>query len=253
MSSENFVSSSLSRKQFQEILELFYSSTEQLGEDRNTIKLVDYNQQRLVVKSFKIPNLVNRIAYRFFRKSKAARSYINAQYLMDHDIGTPVPIAYLEQMSNTGFGRSYYVSIYEPHDFTYRELIHDNVQDQEQILIEFTRFVYKMHESNIYFLDNSPGNTLIRKELDGYRFFLVDLNRMKFYDIPLKDRLKNFERLSPLRSMYEIMGAEYARLNQLDPHETVESMWRYTQDFQHQFHRKKRVKNRLKHLLGKEK
>ncbi len=252
MSNENFVSSSLSRKQFQEILDLFHDSKEQLGEDRNKIKRVSYKGQSLVVKSFKIPNAVNRIAYRFLRKSKAQRSYENATYLLQHQIGTPAPIAYLEQTTGLCFNGSYYVSVYEPHDFTFRELINDDtLEDKEQILIEFTRFIYQMHEAQIYFLDNSPGNTLIRKTENGYAFFLVDLNRMKFYDIPVSDRLKNFERLSPQRWMYEIMGTEYARLIKMDTAQTINTMWDHVQQFQRKFHKKKEIKQRLKALIGK--
>lgn len=252
MSSEKFVSSSLSRKRFQSILELFHDSDQRLGDDRNQIKVVDFEKQKLVVKSFKIPNTVNRIAYRFFRKSKAERSYFNAKYLLANGIGTPEPLGYLEKIDALGFYESYYVSAYVAHDFTFRELIKDDsIESKEVILQEFTRFMYRMHEAQIYFLDNSPGNTLIKNQDEGYEFFLVDLNRMKFYDIPVSDRLKNFERLSPQKWMYEIMGAEYARLADLDSEQTINTMWKHVEDFQTKFHKKKKLKRRLKKLIGK--
>jgi serine/threonine protein kinase len=250
MASEKFVSSTLSRKQFQNILHSFQQSSQQLGDDRNTIRIVNFQGEQLVVKSFKVPNLINKIAYRFFRKSKAARSYLNAQYLISHNIGTPAPVAYLEKFDETGFRNSYYLSEYVSHDFTYRELINDDeLKNKEEILKQFTQFIYRMHEAGIYFLDNSPGNTLIKKNSDGYEFFLVDLNRMKFYNIPYRDRLKNFERLSPQRWMYEIMGAEYARLSNQDPATTIQYMWDYTTKFQHKFLLKKSRKKKLKSIF----
>jgi hypothetical protein len=247
MSREKFVSSTLSRKRFQEILLLFNESTQQLGDDRNKIKIVTHDGKKLVVKSFKTPNFINKIAYRFFRKSKAARSYHNAQYLEKNGIGTPTPVAYLEQLSALGLHESYYVSTYTDHDFTYREITNDDeLEDKENILIQFTQFMFKMHEAGIYFLDHSPGNTLIKKEGDQYQFYLVDLNRMKFYDIPYEDRLKNFERLSPKKWMYNIMGTEYARLTENESTTTIEIMWKYTQEFQEAFHKKKRMKKKIK-------
>lgn len=252
MRSEKFVSSTLSRKQFQKILELFHDSNDKLGDDRNQIKIVEFESEKLVVKSFKTPNAINKIAYRFFRKSKAARSYFNAQYLKKNGIGTPDPLAYLEELGPAGFYDSYYVSAYAVHDFTFRELINDDtINNKKEILEAFTRFMFKMHEAQIYFLDNSPGNTLISLKKDTYQFSLVDLNRMKFYNIPVADRLKNFERLSPKREMYEIMGAEYARLAQLDPQDTIDVMWNHVEKFQTKFHNKKKMKHRFKSLIGK--
>jgi serine/threonine protein kinase len=251
MGSENFVSVSLSRKQFNIILDLFDKSDQKLGDDRNQIKIVTHEQQKLVVKSFKVPNAVNKIAYRFFRKSKARRSYENALYLKAHDIGTPQPVAYYEELGATNLLKSYYISEYIDHDFTFREITNDDeLQDKENILKQFTQFMYNMHEQQVYFLDHSPGNTLIRKVGENYEFYLVDLNRMKFYDIPFEERLKNFERLAPKRSMYEIMGTEYARLSGVDPKTTIDAMWKHTQDFQEAFHRKKRLKKKLKNIVS---
>lgn len=250
MGKERFVSSTLSRKRFQDVLNLFYASKQQLGDDRNLIKIVNYDGQKLVVKAFKIPNFINKIAYRFFRKSKAARSYYNAQYLEKHGIGTPAPVAFLEKVSGWGFYDSYYVSAYYDHDFTFREITNDeNLANKERILIQFTRFMYNMHEAGIYFLDHSPGNTLIKRANGVFTFALVDLNRMKFYDIPYEHRLKNFERLSPKKWMYEIMGTEYAKLSGTDAQQTIATMWQHTQDFQAAFHKKKRFKKKLKSIF----
>ncbi|WP_194850788.1 lipopolysaccharide kinase InaA family protein [Nonlabens antarcticus] len=252
MSSEKFVSGSLSRKRFQNILDLFHASEMTLGNPRNTIKVVNFENKKLVVKSFRSPNLINKLVYRFFRPSKAQRSYENAKYLIENGIGTPAPLGYLEKMTAVEFQESYYISDYVEHDFTYREIINDEeLTDKEKILIHFTRFIFKLHEANIYFLDNSPGNTLISKTAGSYDFYLVDLNRMKFYDIPFEDRLKNFERLSPEKWMYDIMGAEYASLMDKDSETTIDAMWSYTQKFQEKFHKKKRLKKKVRELMGK--
>ena len=42
---------------------------------RNVIKLFDLESQKINIKSFKVPNLINKIFYKYFRKSKAIRSF----------------------------------------------------------------------------------------------------------------------------------------------------------------------------------
>ncbi|MGB3592129.1 MAG: lipopolysaccharide kinase InaA family protein [Nonlabens sp.] len=250
MSREKFVSDELSLAQFQDILRLFQKSDRKLGEERNTIKVITFQHQQYVLKSFKTPNYLNRLIYRYIRKSKARRSFENARYLLEHQVGTPRPVAYFEAQGLTGLCRSYYLSEFVDYDFTFREIINDDsVDDKPEILIQYTRFIYNMHESNIFFLDNSPGNTLIKKVEGGYDFYLVDLNRMKFYNIPLQDRIKNFERLAPSKWIFEIIGKEYARLYGCDPQQTVEQIWAHVKKFQDKFYRKRRIKHQWKNMI----
>ncbi len=231
-------------------IEQFDSIGRSLHDGRNVVKIITVSDESLNFKRFRKPNAINKIVYRFFRKSKAQRSYEYATILKDKGIGTPDPIAYLEEKAGLSFGTSFYISKQVDCDFTYRELINDDsIENKEQILKEYAQFIYKMHEAGVYFLDNSPGNTLITKTGTHYEFALVDLNRMKFYDIPWDDRLKNFERLSPQKWMYEVMGLEYATLSHKRPQETISQMWQYTQDFQEAFHRKKRLKKKFKSII----
>ena len=189
---------------------------------------------------------MNRVVYRFFRKSKAQRSFEFAQRLLDHNVGTPQPIAYFEEFKGLGLGASFYISKQLDVDFTFRELIQDDsVTDKENILRSYTRFLYHMHECGIYFMDNSLGNTLITKTATGYEFAVVDLNRMKFYDIPWEDRMLNFARLSPEKWPFEIMGDEYSQLSRKrNSKDTTDQMWYYAQKFQDKFTRKKRLKKK---------
>ena len=214
---------------------------------RNSIKVFPIAEGILNIKSFKIPNPVNKIAYRFFRRSKAERSFKYANILISKDIGTPYPLAYAEEKSALGFGRSFYVSEHLDCDLTYRELVTDpNYPNHENILRAFTRFSYKLHENQIEFLDHSPGNTLIQTGEVEYRFFLVDLNRMNFKSLDLDERLKNFSRLTPKKEMIEIMASEYASLINHPYEEVFNKMWYFTEEFQKKFHRKQAFKRKLK-------
>jgi len=230
------------------LIEDFDTSAERiLKENRNTLKLFELDDITVNIKSFKIPNLVNRIVYQYFRKGKAQRSYEYANKLIDLDIGTPQPIAYFKQTRGLLFGRSFYISEQLKYDLTYRELIHDfEFPDYENILRSFTRFTYLLHEKGIQFLDHSPGNTLIVKSRSGYDFYLVDLNRMNFGTLDFETRIKNFARLTPHKKMVEIMSDAYANCTGESYEKIFDLMWKATQDFQYKFHRKKRIKKRLK-------
>lgn len=216
---------------------------------RNIIKLFDLNGKTINIKSFKVPNLINKIVYRYFRKSKARRSFEYATILLEKGIGTPEPIAYLENFNIVGLKDSYYVSEQLQCDLTYRELVEiPDYPDHDNILRQFTRFSFELHEKGIEFIDHSPGNTLIKKNNDGnYDFFLVDLNRMEFHSsLTFEQRMKNLRRLTPLKEMVAVMSNEYAKLYQESEQNIFDTLWKYTADFQEQFYRKKRLKKKLK-------
>ncbi|MEO6177761.1 MAG: lipopolysaccharide kinase InaA family protein [Flavobacterium circumlabens] len=216
---------------------------------RNIIKLFEWNDKTINIKSFKIPNLINKVAYKYFRKSKARRSFEYATVLLEKGIGTPQPIAFLENFNWLGLRDSYYVSEHLVTELTYRELVEiPDYPDNENILRQFTRFSFDLHEKGIEFLDHSPGNTLIKKSTEGkYDFFLVDLNRMEFHDtMTFEMRMKNLCRLTPVKEMVAVMSNEYAKLYGESEQKTFDTLWKYTADFQEQFYRKKRLKKKLK-------
>ena len=240
----------LSDKQIYFLITQFETSGTLFGNgDRNTIKLFDLNGQSINIKSFKIPNLINKIAYRYFRKSKARRSFEYATTLLEKGIGTPQPIAYLENYNWLGLTSSFYVSEHLVTELTFRELVEiPEFPENEIILRQFTQFSFDLHEKGIEFLDHSPGNTLIKKVGDQkYAFYLVDLNRMNFHTTMDFDmRMKNLSRLTPKKEMIAIMSEEYAKFYPQSKEIVFEKMWFFTQDFQQKFAKKKRLKKRLK-------
>jgi len=204
------------------------------------------------VKSFKIPNKINQFVYKYFRKSKARRSYEFANILLERGIGTPTPVAFQENFDRLGLQRSFYASIHQDYDLTYRELVEiKDFPEEELILRQFTRFCYKMHEAGIEFKDHSPGNTLIKKTGENrYEFYLVDLNRMKFHDsMSIELRMKNLSRLTPKKEMVKIMADEYAGASGENPDQLFELLWDFTSKFQTKYHRKLKAKTKLKSML----
>ncbi|GAA0872239.1 lipopolysaccharide kinase InaA family protein [Gangjinia marincola] len=221
-----------------------YSAEKILQGGRNLVALVSLsNQTKTVFKKFKTPHLFNRIVYRFFRKSKAQRSFEYATRLTELNIGTPKPLHFVEEFDWIGLTSSYYVSEYQPSDLTYRELTTDfSIEDHEEILKAFTRFTYELHEKNVHFLDHSPGNTLIERANRGYNFHLVDLNRMNFEPLSFEQRIRNFAKLTIHKAMIKTMSDEYAKCGNYDKEEVFELMWKHTREFQHKYYKKIRLK-----------
>lgn len=215
---------------------------------RNKIRLFDLDGMTVNVKSFKIPNIINKLIYRFLRPSKAQRSYEFANILLEKGIGTPQPIAYFENREAFSLQDSYYMSEQLEADLTFRQLIEiPDYPDHENILRQFTRFSFGLHEKGVEFLDHTPGNTLIRKTGEGqYAFYLVDLNRMNFHrHMSFKQRIVNMAKLTPETHLVEVMCDEYAKLYGKPYDEVLALMVKYTQYFSNRFHRKRAIKRKL--------
>ena len=240
--------SNISSNDVKAIITAFMKSDELIGnQNRNLIKRVVYNNLSLNVKSFKVPNIINQVVYGYnIRKSKAARSFEYANKLLSLNIGTPKPLAYIENRGFLGLRNSYYISEHLNYDLTYRELVTDlNYPNHESLLRAFTRFTYCLHEKGVYFLDHSPGNTLIVLNEGEYNFYLVDLNRMKFQSLSFSDRMGNFSRLTQNADMVAVMSDEYAKVSGLEYAKVYSEMWKLTQGFHEKYHRRRRLKKKI--------
>ena len=74
----------------------FDCNGELLYRGRNTVKRYEVGGVCVVVKKYKHPNLIQRIAYTFFKKSKTERAYKFAALLREKQIDTPHEVAYIE-------------------------------------------------------------------------------------------------------------------------------------------------------------
>lgn len=213
--------------------------------DRNSIKSFTLSRETVNIKSFKAPKLINSMVYKYFRKSKAKRSFEYAEKLIACGIRTPLPIAYIENFSATGLKSSYYISRHIAYDFDFRTLIHQPLFDnRDAILRQFTQFTFQLHENNINFLDHSPGNTLIIENGDHYEFYLIDLNRMRFEPLDLKARMENLKRLWLSKKMIRIIAEEYAVLSKEPFEEVYKNLLASSKAFKLKINRKKRLKRK---------
>ncbi len=196
-----------------DIEKYFGQSQVVLQDARNLIKEIEFNAQRLVVKSFKVPHLLNRFSYSYLKKSKARRSY---EFALKIKQFTPKPIAYIEHRMNALLTKSYFICEQFEHDFNMQAPLFNNHPDKQTIFKQFAQFVYALHEQNIMHRDLSPGNILIKANKHKYQFKIVDINRMVFKTLNIKERAKNFNKLWASDKDLSMILQTYATLAGLD-------------------------------------
>ncbi|OCL87903.1 hypothetical protein AAX26_01000 [Aliarcobacter thereius] len=232
-------------KNFQEFLlnikSYFQKDGNTIHKARNEIKVINYENKDFVVKSFKIPHLLNRVIYTFFRDSKAKKSY---EYSLKIEKFTPKAVGFIEFYNNFFIKDSYFISEKFEYDFTIREaLLDENFPNKDDVFKTFANFTYELHENGIYHLDYSPGNILIKKDNDKFIFKIVDINRMKFLNMDLDLRMKNFSKLWAKDEDLEFIAKEYAKIYKRNEDELISKAIMFSR-------KHKAVKNFKKRLKG---
>ncbi|MDX4039920.1 lipopolysaccharide kinase InaA family protein [Aliarcobacter skirrowii] len=229
-------------KNFVKNIKIFFQKNNNtIHKARNEIKVINYENRDFVVKSFKIPHIINKFVYTFFKSSKAKKSY---DYALKIENFTPKPIGYIEFYENFLINDSYFISEKFDYDFTIREPLLDiNFPNKNEIFKAFAQFTFDLHENGIYHLDYSPGNILIKKENDNFIFKIVDINRMKFLNMDLEKRAKNFSKLWAKDEDLEFIAKEYAKIYKTNNEEFISKTISFSR-------KHKAVKNFKKRLKG---
>ncbi|CAA6811486.1 MAG: FIG00388958: hypothetical protein [uncultured Sulfurovum sp.] len=226
----------------QNIKNIFEETQNSIHKARNEIKIVEQEPRNFVIKSFKIPHIINKIAYTFFRSSKAEKSYINSLKIMNF---VPKPIAYIETKKNALLHESYFISEHFAYDFTIREpLTHKEFKHKNEIYQAFAQFTNELHNQGIKHLDYSPGNILIKKEDQIYIFKIIDINRMQFKTLNKQERLENFSKLWATDEDLSIIIKEYAKINHIDEKEALLIALKASQKHKDKKNFKKRLKGK---------
>ncbi len=226
----------------QNIENIFKESENSIHKARNEIKIVTHESEELVIKAFKIPHIINKIAYGFFRSSKAEKSYVNSLKIIEF---VPQPIAYIEEKKFGLLYKSYFISEHFAYDFTIRELLtNKDFENKKEIYHTFANFTTQLHNQGIKHLDYSPGNILIKKENDEYIFKIIDINRMKFKELSTQERLENFAKLWATYEDLTIIIEEYVKLNNLDEEKSLKIALEASQKHKNRKNFKKRLKGK---------
>jgi serine/threonine protein kinase len=146
-------------------------------------------------------------------------------------IRTPDPVAYIEEKKMGLIHYSFYISVFE-NEFTHirKQMLLEpwNKPFQKELAL----FIAELHRQGILFLDLSPGNILCQEKDNQLVFSLVDINRMKFKaNLSLKERYKNFMRLSGNLEIMTGLAREYATACSLNEKETINQIIGYCTTF----------------------
>ncbi len=226
-----------------DIEDYFNNSNIILQNARNTIKEIEFKGQKLVVKSFKKPILINRFIYTYLRKSKAERAYDFA--LKTHKF-TPKAIACVRYYPLFLLTKSYFIC--EKFDFDFdmqAPLFNFELANRALIFQKFSEFIFELHANQIVHQDLSPGNILIKQTKQGYEFRIIDINRMVFKTLSNKQKAKNFNKLWADDSDLAIILSHYADLAGLDKASFVKLGIAYNQANKNAKIRKRKIKQKL--------
>ena len=136
----------------------FEESQDVIKNNRNIVKNLRLGEIDTVIKSFKTPNFVQGIIYKFFRKTKAKRSLEHSLLLNQKGVKTPEPLCYIEVFDRFRLRQSYYISRQINYDYTLEFATLKVAEDYKDILKSFIDFTYNLHKKNFMHLDYVVGN-----------------------------------------------------------------------------------------------
>ena len=175
------------------------------------------NINGLIVKRYRRPILINRFAY-LLRSPKAVRAYQNAIRLQALGVPTPTPVAYILTYTNQLLDFSYLITDCCPYSHRMYEFGEEPITGKEAVLQAFGQFTAMLHAKGVYHLDYSPGNILWEgNEKEGFRFSLLDINRMTFQTVSEENGYRNFHRLWNTEEGMRIIARAYAQARGFDP------------------------------------
>lgn len=209
-------------------LEKLPEEFERLGEviydKRNQLRVIEAPDGTLInAKRYCVPHLVNRVVYSLgIRQPKGLRAFTYPTRLLERSIETPEPIAYIEQRNRCGLLQEcFFVSVQSPLRHTMYELGDAREGTYEDIADALGRYTATMHDREVLHLDYSPGNILWDKDDEGYRFAVVDINRMRFGKVDMTDGCAALRRLWGPKRFIELIARSYATARGFDEDEAV--------------------------------
>lgn len=171
-----------------------------------------------VVKRYHKPKGINLLVYSLgIRKPKGKRAYSYAGILKCHGVETPEPVAYIENRHCGLLLDSYLITLQCPYKHRLYEMGDAPVEVYEPMAKALAHFAAHMHDEGILHLDFSPGNVLWEKDVNGtYYFSVVDINRMRFGHVSMREGCKSFVRLWGPKNFIVMLVSEYARLRKFN-------------------------------------
>jgi len=210
------------RPYVEQLPDIFDRQGEEIYHLRNTIKVFQAPNGILInVKRFHVPALPNRLVYSLgVRKPKGRRAFVYPDMLLSHGIRTPEPVALIEERNCLGLlGYTYFVSIQCDYGHTLYEVGQMRDGEYEELAEALARLAAAMHGQGILHKDFTPGNVLWKHDEQGYHFSLVDINRMYFGEVNMREGLCNLTRMWGPKRFTQILVRRYADIRGFDKDE----------------------------------
>lgn len=155
----------------------------------------------VAIKSFSPSWLANRGP----RGSRGRRSFRTALRLVEHGVGTPAPLAYLDRWQGGRLIESHYVCRYHERAVTFREELNRLFRDDPlsrrimALMQAVAAEVARMHDAGVWHLDLGNQNILLTRADDDtwtdVRF--IDLDRARVLDrLELRHRARDISRIA---------------------------------------------------------
>lgn len=200
---------------------------------------------QLNIKAFRCPSFPNSAIYTHWRESKASRSYHNSRRLTELNIGTAIPVGYVEVSKNGMLTRSYYVSLQHPGE-TVRDW--QNIPHSDNLIDALGALLVDMHRKGVWHKDFTPGNILFTRSDNGhYEFALLDVNRMKFDIHDTMTLMTNFKAIHLDDKQMLRLAHAYARHAGLDDSQVCNKALKTAEAYRHSKARHRIFKKIFKH------
>ena len=230
----------------------FRSKGESIKSGRNHLKIINLDHKKFVVKSFQKPAAIKSYTYGNIFPSKAKRSFDYANILLSKEIHTPEPVAYIEHYNGLQFQESFYISEYYPYDYDLSVLFTERgdnktpFKDSESLWTAFIKFTLELHHNGIDHLDYTRRNVLIAQQGSEYSFSIVDLNRIDFKSLSLRDRMKSLSRITSDSDLVKMIAKYYSAESVYDYDKCLHLLQYFVREHQKYWDTKRQLKRMLK-------
>ena len=196
----------------------FDTGGKMLWDKRNKIKAFNVDGNVVVVKRFKQLNALQKLIYAL-RRHKALKAFANGMELRHRGFETPEPMACVELRCGPFLKDAFYLCG-ETSDQSV-EARFDRPDWDRELATAFAHYAASLHEKGVLHNDLNDTNVLYAPLPDGgFRFAVIDINRMKFYPegqrIPDHECIENLTRFTGRLDLFEHVIREYAKARGLD-------------------------------------
>ncbi len=166
--------------------ELFERDGQTIYEGRNKIKNFVVNGRTVCVKRYSVSPFINRVLYSWgWRIPKARRTYENAREIMRRGFHTPAQYGYVIVRKNGWIAESFSAGEFLEN---FRTVGQDKTD--EPLLRAFAQYTADLHNKGLLHRDYILNNVLYRRTGDAFVFSLIDINRFRFLNKPVRGWLQ---------------------------------------------------------------